>query len=268
MAGAPRNRYPCAMQDKSPTSPGDAEVDFGFRRVRREEKPGLVRDVFTSVASRYDVMNDVMSLGVHRLWKDAMADWLSPRPGMRFLDLAGGTGDIAFRILDRTNGEAEVTICDMSEAMVCKGRSRRETDSYGNALHWVCGDGAVMPFPDKTFDAVTVAFGLRNVADIRAVLRESRRVLRVNGRFLCLEFSQVNSASVARLYDAWSFGAIPRIGSVIARDQDAYQYLVESIRRFPDQQTLAEFMAAEGFSMVKWRDLSLGIAALHSGWRI
>ena len=268
MADGPRNRYSCAMQDKSTPLSVDAEVDFGFRRVHRDEKPDLVRGVFTNVASRYDVMNDVMSLGVHRLWKDAMADWLAPRAGMRILDLAGGTGDIAFRILDRTSGEAEVIICDMAEAMLLKGRSRREAGSYGGALRWVCGDGAVLPFPDKTFDAVTIAFGLRNVADIRTVLREACRVLRVNGRFLCLEFSRVNSAGIARLYDAWSFEAIPRIGSVIARDRDSYQYLVESIRRFPDQETLGELMVAEGFSLVKWRDLSLGVVALHSGWRI
>ena len=268
MAGEARNRYAWAMGEKTTPSPTDLEVDFGFRRVRKDEKPGLVRDVFTSVAGRYDLMNDVMSLGVHRLWKDAMADWLAPRAGMRILDLAGGTGDIAFRLLDRSGGEADVTICDLAEAMIRKGRSRRESGSYEGALHWICGDGTSLPFPDKAFDAVTIAFGLRNVADIRAVLRESFRVLRVNGRFLCLEFSHVNSVGAARLYDAWSFEAIPRLGSVIARDRDAYRYLVESIRRFPDQETLAEFMTAEGFSRVKWRDLSLGIAALHSGWRV
>ena len=268
MAGRTRKRYSDAMQKRHTFASDAEEVDFGFRRVPLDEKPGLVRGVFSSVAGRYDLMNDAMSLGVHRLWKEAMADWLSPRPGMRVLDLAGGTGDIAFRILDRTSGESEVIVCDLSEAMLGRGRMRREAGSFEGVLRWVCGDGAALPFPDRSFDAVTIAFGLRNVADIRAVLRESRRVLRVNGRFLCLEFSRVNSPGLARLYDTWSFGAIPRIGSIIARDRDAYQYLVESIRRFPDQRTLADLMAAEGFSLVKWRDLSLGIAALHSGWRI
>ena len=268
MAGGTSKRYSDAMQ-KRHTSASDAEeADFGFRRVPLHEKPGLVRGVFSSVAGRYDLMNDAMSLGVHRLWKESMADWLSPRPGMRVLDLAGGTGDIAFRILDRTASDSEVIVCDLSEAMLRRGVTRREAGSFEGALQWICGDGAALPFPDKSFDAVTIAFGLRNVADIRAVLRESHRVLRVNGRFLCLEFSRVDSAFLSRLYDAWSFGAIPRIGSFIAQDRDAYQYLVESIRRFPDQQTLADLMDAEDFSLVKWRDLSLGIAALHSGWRV
>ena len=247
---------------------GGPETDFGFRRVARDEKPELVRGVFTRVADRYDVMNDAMSLGIHRLWKDAMTDWLAPRPGMRVLDLAGGTGDIAFRILDRTQGRAEVTVCDMADAMLLRGRARREAASHAGNLHWVCGDGGGLPFPDRHFDAVTIAFGLRNVADIPGVLGECRRVLRLQGRFLCLEFSRVQTETLSRLYDAWSFGVIPRLGAVIARDRDSYRYLVESIRRFPDQESLAELLSGEGFGRVRWRDLSLGIAALHSGWRV
>lgn len=256
------------MQDETSPPSAEVEVDFGFRRVPRDAKPDLVQGLFTSVAGRYDMMNDLMSLGAHRLWKDAMVDWLAPRPGMRILDLAGGTGDIAFRMLDRTGAESSVVVCDMTEAMLVKGRARRETDSYRDAIHWVCGDGATLPYADRAFDMVTVAFGLRNVADIGAVLQEAYRVLDVNGRFLCLEFSQVHSAGIARFYDAWSFGAIPRIGSMVAEDREAYQYLVESIRRFPDQETLAERMGEAGFSLVKWRNLSLGIVALHSGWRL
>ena len=246
-----------------PEHSGPPQADFGYRKVALDAKPGLVRDLFAGVAGNYDVMNDAMSFGLHRLWKDAMVDWLAPRPGMRVLDLAGGTGDVAFRILDRTRGGAEVTVCDLTEEMLQQGRRRR-----GGEPGWVCGDGAALPFGDAQFDACTVAFGLRNMADLEAVLREAFRILRVGGRFLCLEFGRVHPPAAAALYDAWSFGAIPRIGAVIARDREAYRYLVESIRRFPSQECLAGAMREAGFGRVTWRNLALGVAALHSGWRI
>ena len=247
---------------------GDDSVDFGFRSVRRGEKRGLVRDLFAGVSGRYDLMNDLMSFRAHRLWKDAMVDRLAPRRRMSVLDLAGGTGDIAFRILARTRGNAEVTICDLTEEMLSRGRGRRAARTFPGQPRWICADGARLPFPDRTFDACTIAFGLRNVADPDAVLREAFRVLRAGGRFLCLEFSRVDNALAAGVYDAWSFGAIPRIGAAVTRDREAYQYLVESIRRFPPQEDLAEAMRAAGFDLVDWRNFSLGVVALHSGWRV
>ena len=238
-------------------------VDFGYRKVSPDDKPGMVQDLFAGVAGRYDVMNDAMSFGMHRIWKDAMVDWLAPRRGMKILDLAGGTGDIAFRIYDRVHGDADVTVCDFTEAMLVKGRERRKSK-----VEWVCGDGASLPFADASFEACTIAFGLRNVTDIDAVLREALRVLCFGGRFLCLEFGRTHPPAVAALYDAWSFEAIPRLGSMIAGDRDAYRYLVESIRKFPPQGELAARMRDAGYGRVSWRDMALGVAALHSGWRL
>lgn len=244
------------------------QVDFGFQEVDRDRKTGLVRDLFAGVANRYDVMNDAMSLGVHRRWKDAMVDWLAPRRGMQILDLAGGTGDIAQRILNRTHGDAHVTICDLTAEMIARGQTRKDLQRYTESIHWTCGDGAKLPFADQSFDACTIAFGLRNVTDRDAVLTEAFRVLRLGGRFLCLEFSQVRPPAMAQLYDLWSFRVIPQLGAAIARDRAAYQYLVESIRRFPNQAELAAAMARHGFSLVEWRDLTFGVVALHSGWRV
>lgn len=266
MTTAHPNGYARAMNEQ--TREPDDRVDFGARDVPRADKPQLVRNLFAGVADRYDTMNDIMSLRAHRLWKDAMVDWLAPRKGMRVLDLAGGTGDIALRIAERTRGGARVTIGDLTDAMLRKGQTRKELTAWKDSLDWVCADGAGLPFPDCSFDCCTIAFGLRNVADREAVLRESYRTLRIGGRFLCLEFSRPHPPLVASAYDTWSFQAIPRIGAAVARDRDAYRYLVESIRRFPDQKQLATLLSGSGFKQVSWRNLSFGIAALHSGWRL
>jgi demethylmenaquinone methyltransferase / 2-methoxy-6-polyprenyl-1,4-benzoquinol methylase len=240
-------------------------TSFGFEDVTATEKTARVHGVFTSVASRYDLMNDLMSGGVHRLWKAAMIDWLAPWPGMRTLDVAGGTGDIAFRILRRAPG-AEVTVLDLTEAMLAAGRARAERTGLGERLSWVAGDAEALPFPSGRFDAYTIAFGIRNVAAIEAALAEARRVLRPGGRFLALEFSRIPNEALRRAYDAYSFNAIPALGAVVAGDRASYRYLVESIRRFPDQDAFADMIARAGFEQVRYRNLSMGIAALHSGW--
>ncbi|MGI9389177.1 MAG: bifunctional demethylmenaquinone methyltransferase/2-methoxy-6-polyprenyl-1,4-benzoquinol methylase UbiE [Boseongicola sp.] len=240
---------------------------FGGRSVPEVEKAGLVHGVFASVASKYDVMNDVMSVGVHRLWKDAMMDWLAPRAGQRLLDVAGGTGDIAFRFLKRAS-EAEAVVLDMTEPMLVEGRKRAEAEAMADRLSWVTGDAMALPFEDNSFDVYTISFGIRNVTRIADALSEALRVLRPGGRIMVLEFSQLPNDGLQKLYDLYSFNVIPRMGKVIANDRDSYQYLVESIRNFPDQETFAEMIGNAGFGNVKYRNLSMGIAALHSGWRI
>ncbi|TAD90878.1 MAG: class I SAM-dependent methyltransferase [Alphaproteobacteria bacterium] len=247
-----------------------SETWFGFRRVEAREKPRLVRGVFDSVAARYDLMNDLMSGGVHRVWKDGMVGWLAPRGAGVHLDVAGGTGDIAFRIARRAP-EKTVLVCDLTPAMLEVGRDRALNGALGGdvgRVRWVAGDAQSLPLPDRSVDAYTIAFGLRNVTDIDRALAEARRVLRPGGRFLCLEFSHVTVPGLDRLYDLFSFQVLPRLGAVVARDRESYQYLVESIRRFPAQQELAERMAAAGLRRVQVRNLSGGIAALHSGWRL
>jgi demethylmenaquinone methyltransferase/2-methoxy-6-polyprenyl-1,4-benzoquinol methylase len=250
----------------------DEKASFGYRDVPASEKAELVARVFESVAPRYDLMNDLMSAGVHRLWKNAMVDVLNPRRGERFLDVAGGTGDIAFRIARRVgpgeSGGAEVTICDINPAMLEVGRDRAADRGLLRGLTWTTGDAESLPFPERSFDAYTIAFGLRNVTDIDKALREAYRVLRPGGRFLCLEFSKVTSAPIGRAYDAYSARALPLLGRVIARDAESYRYLHESIRRFPPQRELARRMREAGFERVAWRNLTLGVVALHSGWRI
>ena len=245
-------------------------ASFGFRDVPEAEKEGLVREVFSSVAARYDLMNDLMSAGVHRIWKDAMVEWLNPRPRWRVLDVAGGTGDIAFRIADMARlrgGEAEITVCDINEAMVGEGK-RRAREKNETAIDWLVGDAEKLPVPDAHFDAYTIAFGIRNVTHIEAALREARRVLRPGGRFLCLEFSKVEVPGLDTLYDAYSFKLLPRIGGMVAGDEDSYRYLAESIRRFPVQSEFARMIADAGLGQVKVRNLSGGIATMHSAWRI
>ncbi|MDA0702033.1 MAG: class I SAM-dependent methyltransferase [Proteobacteria bacterium] len=254
-----------------PASPR-GEADFGFRRVPAQEKAGMVRDVFDRVAGRYDLMNDLMSLGVHRLWKAAMIDALAPRPGQRFLDLAGGTGDIAFRIHDRIGTEAAraqpVQVCDINEAMLRVGRDRAVDRGITDGIAWVTGDAEALPFDDMCADACTIAFGLRNVTRIDRALAEIHRTLRPGGRFLCLEFSRVVLPLLGEAYDRYSFTVLPGLGRIVTGDAEAYRYLAESIRRFPHQEGLAERMKAVGFERVGWRNLSGGIAALHTGWRL
>jgi demethylmenaquinone methyltransferase/2-methoxy-6-polyprenyl-1,4-benzoquinol methylase len=241
---------------------------FGNETVPEAEKAGRVHGVFASVASRYDLMNDAMSLGVHRLWKDAMLDWLAPRPGMRLLDVAGGTGDVSFRVLKRLRSDGHATVLDMTADMLEAGRRRPEAATYEGALDWVVGDAMALPFKDATFDAYTISFGIRNVTRIEDALAEAFRVLRSGGRLLVLEFSRVPEPSLRWLYDRYSFNVIPALGQAVANDRASYQYLVESIRRFPDQEAFAGMIAAAGFGQVRYRNLSMGIAALHSGWKL
>jgi demethylmenaquinone methyltransferase/2-methoxy-6-polyprenyl-1,4-benzoquinol methylase len=240
---------------------------FGNREVAEEEKAGLVHGVFTSVASKYDVMNDVMSVGIHRLWKDAMMDWLAPRAGQRLLDVAGGTGDIAFRFLRRAP-QASAVVLDLTESMLEEGRKRAEAQHLSDRLDWVVGDAMALPFEDRSFDVYTISFGIRNVTRIPDALREAFRVLRPGGRLMVLEFSQLPNPGMQWLYDRYSYNVIPRMGQAIAGDRDSYQYLVESIRKFPDQETFAGMIREAGFGQVKYRNLSMGIAALHSGWKL
>ncbi|MCT4682324.1 MAG: bifunctional demethylmenaquinone methyltransferase/2-methoxy-6-polyprenyl-1,4-benzoquinol methylase UbiE [Roseicyclus sp.] len=240
---------------------------FGYQEVDETEKAGLVHGVFTNVASKYDIMNDVMSVGIHRVWKDAMMDWLAPRDGQRLLDVAGGTGDVAFRFLKRAPG-ASATVLDMTESMLIEGQKRAEAAQMADKLEWIVGDAMALPFEDNSFDRYTISFGIRNVTRIPDALSEAFRVLRPGGRLMVLEFSQIPNDGLQKLYDLYSFNVIPRMGQVIAGDRDSYQYLVESIRRFPDQETFATMIRTAGFEQVSYRNLSLGIAALHSGWKI
>lgn len=249
----------------------DNSTSFGFREVNASEKQGLVDSVFHSVAGRYDLMNDLMSGGLHRLWKDAMVSRLAPpRSGRRpfkVLDMAGGTGDIAFRMLDAAPG-IDVTVLDINESMLTVGRDRAVDQGRFDGLQWVVGDAEKLPIVSSSLDAYTIAFGIRNVTDIPAALAEARRVLRPGGRFMCLEFSTVEWPILDRLYDRWSFTALPWLGSKVAGDAEAYQYLAESIRRFPDQRRFAAMIEEAGLARVTWRNLTGGIAAIHAAWRI
>jgi demethylmenaquinone methyltransferase/2-methoxy-6-polyprenyl-1,4-benzoquinol methylase len=244
---------------------------FGYQEVRAEDKSKLVRGVFSSVAERYDLMNDLMSGGVHRLWKAAMLDWLAPQAGHRVLDVAGGTGDIASRIQARVEargGRAEVVIADINAAMLEVGRDRALDHGRLQGLDWLCADAEALPLPARSFDAYTIAFGIRNVTRIELALDEAYRVLKPGGRFLCLEFAELKAAALRPLYDAYSFTVLPWLGEQVADDREAYQYLVESIRRFPNQERFKEMIENAGFAQVGVRNLSGGIAALHSGWRL
>lgn len=244
----------------------EQKTHFGFEEIPEAEKASRVRGVFSSVAARYDLMNDLMSGGVHRLWKNHLVDWLAPQPGIELLDLAGGTGDIAFRVLERVRRDGHATICDMTEEMLIEGAARAE--KRGLTLDWVRGDAMALPFADGSFDAATIAFGIRNVTRPEVALAEIFRVLRRGGRFICLEFSQPAIPAIEWLYDRYSFNVIPALGQAVTGDRASYQYLVESIRRFPDPETFAGQLRSAGFDQVRVRTLSLGVVALHSGWRL
>mgnify|MGYP000340630568 FL=1 len=240
---------------------------FGFETVPEAEKAKKVQGVFTSVASKYDVMNDVMSLGVHRIWKEAMMDWLAPRPSQKLLDVAGGTGDISFKFLKRA-GSGHATVLDITENMLIEGRKRAEANQVLDSLNWVVGDAMALPFADNSFDVYTISFGIRNVTRPQEALNEAFRVLRPGGRLMVLEFSQIPVPLAQKAYDFYSFNVIPRMGKLIANDRDSYQYLIESIRKFPNQETFLSMVRQAGFENANYRNLSLGIAALHSGWKI
>jgi demethylmenaquinone methyltransferase/2-methoxy-6-polyprenyl-1,4-benzoquinol methylase len=250
------------------TSAAGAETDFGFRRVPESDKAPLVRAVFDNVAERYDLMNDLMSGGVHRLWKSEMIAWLSPRPGQRMLDIAGGTGDVALRALPRLDAAGLVVVCDANPRMLEIGRARAIDDGILGGIEWSCGDAESLPFADRSFDLYTIAFGLRNVTRIDRALAEARRVLRPGGRFMCLEFTPSVTPLLQPLYDLYSFAFLPLLGQLVTGDRQAYSYLVESIRRFPSQGEICELMAGAGLDRPRFRNLTGGIAALHSAWRL
>jgi demethylmenaquinone methyltransferase/2-methoxy-6-polyprenyl-1,4-benzoquinol methylase len=245
----------------------DQTTHFGYQTVPETEKAGLVHGVFTRVASKYDIMNDLMSGGVHRLWKDAMMDWLTPREGQKLLDVAGGTGDVAFRFLNRAYG-ATATVLDMTESMLIEGQKRADAERMSERLTWVVGDAMALPFADNSFDVYTISFGIRNVTRVQDALNEAYRVLKPGGRLMVLEFSQIPNAMMQKAYDLYSFNVIPVMGKIVTGDRESYQYLVESIRKFPDQETFAGMIRKAGFAQVKYRNLTMGVAALHSGWKV
>ncbi len=247
-----------------------AETHFGARRVPLEDKQALVDDVFHSVARRYDLMNDLMSFGLHRAWKDALITALNPpkRAPFALLDVAGGTGDIAFRALEAGGDQTRVTVCDINPDMLAVGRERAAKSADGDLITFAEGNAESLPFTDKSFDAITIAFGIRNVPRIDAALAEAFRVLKIGGKFLCLEFSAVDVPGLDRLYDFYSFNVIPALGRTVAGDAESYRYLVESIRRFPKPDAFADMLRAAGFRRVSYQQMTGGIVALHSGWRL
>ncbi len=248
------------------TPPSGETIDFGYRAVPRAEKAGMVRQVFDSVAPRYDLMNDLMSLGMHRAWKHAFVAAIAASPREALLDLAGGTGDIAFRALEK--GAGRVILSDINPSMLQVAQGRALDRGLAANLTFLCADAEHLPLPDRSVEKVSMAFGLRNCTDKAAVLREVRRVLRPGGRFHCLEFSRVEVAALAPIYDAWSFKVLPELGLRVTQDAASYQYLAESIRMFPDQETLAGMMRTAGLERVRWQSLAGGIVAIHSGWRL
>ena len=249
----------------------DETTHFGFRDVELGDKQGLVNEVFHSVARRYDLMNDLMSGGLHRLWKEAMITALNPprddRP-FALLDVAGGTGDISFRAAEAAGNGFHATVCDINTDMLAVGRERAEAQHLDDRVDFVEGNAESLGFPDRSFDAYTIAFGIRNVPRIPLALAEAYRVLKPGGRFLCLEFSTVDVPGLDRLYDLFSFNVIPQIGRAVTGDADSYRYLVESIRQFPKPDAFAEMIRAAGFARVRYDIMSGGIVALHSGWRL
>ena len=249
----------------------NSETDFGYRRVPLGDKQALVDDVFRSVAPRYDLMNDLMSGGLHRAWKEALVATVNPPKSVRAfaaLDLAGGTGDVALRIAKAGGPGTRVTVADINPQMLELGRERAREQGYDDVVQFIEANAEALPSPDRSFDAVTIAFGIRNVPRIDAALAEAHRVLRHGGRFLCLEFSSVDVPGLDRLYELYSFNVIPALGRAVAGDAEAYRYLVESIRRFPPPERFADMIRAAGFRRVSFQRLTGGVVALHSGWRL
>ncbi len=254
-----------------PAATGDATSSFGYRDVPEQERQGLVNEVFTRVAERYDLMNDLMSGGLHRLWKDELIAQLNPPRGQqawRLIDVAGGTGDVALKALERGGSGCRVVLCDISEEMLAVGSRRVDKAGRAAQVDIVQGNAENLPFADASFDAYTIAFGIRNVTHIDKALAEAFRVLKIGGRLLCLEFSQCQVPMLDRLYDLHSFEIIPRLGKLTAGAAEPYQYLVESIRKFPDQERFAAMIRDAGFERVSYRNLTGGIAAIHSGWKL
>ena len=261
---------------------GDDPTHFGFKPVPLADKQGLVDGVFASVARRYDVMNDLMSAGLHRAWKEALVTTINPppkgRPGrldekirnrpFALLDVAGGTGDIAFRVVDASGAETRATVMDINAEMLKAGRERAAAARRSDRVSFVEGNAEALPFPDRSFDAVSIAFGIRNVPRIQQALNEAQRVLKIGGRFACLEFSSVDVPGLDTLYDLYSFNVIPALGRAVTGDAEAYRYLVESIRRFPKPKAFVQMIETAGFRRVSFQVMTGGIVALHSGWRL
>ncbi len=257
------------IKNPEPTPAGET-VSFGFKTVPEGARQGLINDIFSTVAPRYDLMNDLMSGGLHRLWKDDVIAWLAPPRSSRpfqLLDVAGGTGDITERFLRAAGPSCTATLFDINSEMVAVGRKRLADAGLADRITFAIGNAEALPFPDKSFDAYTIGFGIRNVTHIDKALAEAYRVLKTGGRFLCLEFSTCEVPLLDRLYDFHSFEIIPRLPQLTAGPADPYRYLVESIRKFPKQQAFAAMIAAAGFGRVTYRNLTGGIAAIHSGWR-
>jgi demethylmenaquinone methyltransferase / 2-methoxy-6-polyprenyl-1,4-benzoquinol methylase len=247
------------------------DTHFGDRTVPLGDKQGMVDDVFHSVARRYDLMNDLMSGGLHRAWKDALVTAVNPpksKQPFALLDLAGGTGDIAFRVIDAGGAGARVTVCDINADMLAVGAERAAQRGYDEAVTFEQGNAEELPYRDRGFDCVVISFGIRNVPRIERALVEAFRVLKIGGHFLCLEFSWVDVPGLEKLYDAYSFQVIPRIGEIVTGDREAYAYLVESIRKFPRPQAFAEMMRTSGFRRVSFTPMTAGTVALHSGWKL
>jgi demethylmenaquinone methyltransferase/2-methoxy-6-polyprenyl-1,4-benzoquinol methylase len=251
------------------------DTHFGAKTVPLADKQGLVDHVFHSVARRYDLMNDLMSGGLHRAWKDALVTAVNPPPRRRpgetpfaLLDLAGGTGDVAFRVVEAGGPGTRVTVCDINAEMLAVGAERAATRGYDDVVTFEQGNAEELPYPDRQFDCVTIAFGIRNVPRIERALTEAHRVLKTGGRFLCLEFSAVDVPGLQALYDLYSFQVIPRVGEAVTGDREAYQYLVESIRKFPKPPAFARMIEAAGFRRVSFTPMTGGVVALHSGWKL
>jgi demethylmenaquinone methyltransferase/2-methoxy-6-polyprenyl-1,4-benzoquinol methylase len=263
------NAMTSAKRKIASSSSADPESSwFGFRRVKATEKTGLVQGVFDSVAGNYDLMNDLMSGGLHRLWKNRLVDLVNPRAGQTILDVAGGTGDVALRCLKRSEGKAKIIVCDLNPAMLKAGKAKAIDQGVLSGITWVNGNAEDLPIEDRSVDVYTIAFGLRNVTHIDKALREAYRVLKPGGRFYCMEFSPGVRKELKPLYDIYCMEVLPRLGDFVANDKAAYQYLAESIRQFPPQAELQKRMEKAGFEKVKWQNLTGGIAVIHSGWKL